>query len=468
MDPPVGSKRRSPSPHSDELDNEPLIPLMGGRRDSPSPERSDDGSEVSAASTALGLAPAVGGAGTWPRARKRRTTQPDRTPIWDMTFGFDAAEPTTSPPDTTAATTEDLPSPSSTIPRAFSVGQRLSELGLGPHALGDEPVLGAHEIFERLGDADAEASHASLLAAAPSGATPMDPDELLRMLSPPGEAAAFDSGFKPGMGSYDDEIDWNRLAAAPAAAPGLHEGQAGIVLLPQNLVSPAARAPFGAMPTVTGVPVVAKAATGGLPPSAGVPLAAAAAEGGGGGGAKAERKEWSTAEDDTIRNGVALHGCKWRKIAAMLPGRSDDAVRNRWNRLKNEDAAAAAAEGGEVSAPPPPKPAAPRKPKAEKEEGGGAKPERVSWSRAEDATIVHSVAELGHKWYLIAQRLPGRTDHAIRNRYHRLQAMSEDQQILRQNYAAQHGLTFDGAPPAPPVGDPNLSAVLGPVPEILA
>ena len=40
MDPPVGSKRRSPSPHSDELDNEPLIPLMGGRRDSPSPERS--------------------------------------------------------------------------------------------------------------------------------------------------------------------------------------------------------------------------------------------------------------------------------------------------------------------------------------------------------------------------------------------------------------------------------------------
>ena len=142
-------------------------------------------------------------------------------------------------------------------------------------------------------------------------------------------------------------------------------------------------------------------------------------------------------------------------------------MRNRWNRLKNEDAAAAAAEGGEVSAPPPPKPAAPRKPKAEKEEGGGAKPERVSWSRAEDATIVHSVAELGHKWYLIAQRLPGRTDHAIRNRYHRLQAMSEDQQILRQNYAAQQGLHFDGAPPAPPVGDPNLSAVLGPVPEIL-
>ena len=40
--------------------------------------------------------------------------------------------------------------------------------------------------------------------------------------------------------------------------------------------------------------------------------------------------------------------------------------------------------------------------------------------------IVQSVAELGHKWYLIAQRLPGRTDHAIRNRYHRLQSTMID------------------------------------------
>ena len=44
--------------------------------------------------------------------------------------------------------------------------------------------------------------------------------------------------------------------------------------------------------------------------------------------------------------------------------------------------------------------------------------------------------------------------------------MSEAQQILRGQDAAQQGLHFDGAPPAPPVGD--LSAVLGPVPEILA
>merc|ERR1719393_763598 len=47
-----------------------------------------------------------------------------------------------------------------------------------------------------------------------------------------------------------------------------------------------------------------------------------------------ERKEWTTAEDEIIQNGVAMFGCKWRRIAAQLPGRSDDAVRNRWNRLK--------------------------------------------------------------------------------------------------------------------------------------
>ena len=172
-----------------------------------------------------------------------------------------------------------------------------------------------------------------------------------------------------------------------------------------------------------------------------------------------DRKEWTAAEDEVIRASVAQWGCKWRKIAAQLPGRSDDSVRNRWGRLKHEDGAPCAP------------PAVRRKSKKDStsdDDGPTPRAERVQWSKFEDATIVQSVEELGHKWYLIAQRLPGRTDHAIRNRYHRLQAMSEDQQILRGQYAAQQGLHFDGAPPAPPVGDPNLSAVLGPVPEILA
>ena len=46
------------------------------------------------------------------------------------------------------------------------------------------------------------------------------------------------------------------------------------------------------------------------------------------------RKEWSAEEDALIRSGVEQLGCRWRVIAAQLPGRSDDAVRNRWSRLQ--------------------------------------------------------------------------------------------------------------------------------------
>ena len=50
------------------------------------------------------------------------------------------------------------------------------------------------------------------------------------------------------------------------------------------------------------------------------------------------RKEWAMREDQLIWRGVQQIGCKWRQIAAMLPGRSDDAVRNRYNRLKEAEA----------------------------------------------------------------------------------------------------------------------------------
>ena len=46
------------------------------------------------------------------------------------------------------------------------------------------------------------------------------------------------------------------------------------------------------------------------------------------------RKPWLASEDQTIVDSVREMGFKWRLIAAMLPGRSDDAVRNRWNRLQ--------------------------------------------------------------------------------------------------------------------------------------
>merc|ERR1719238_2272769 len=91
-------------------------------------------------------------------------------------------------------------------------------------------------------------------------------------------------------------------------------------------------------------------------------------------------------------------------IAAELPGRSDDAVRNRWARLQQQTTA-----GGV-------KPAAP--PRIRKENPAE---QRQSWTNEEDHIISTSVMEFGHRWNRIAERLPRRTEHAIRNRWHRLQ-----------------------------------------------
>lgn len=137
-----------------------------------------------------------------------------------------------------------------------------------------------------------------------------------------------------------------------------------------------------------------------------------------------ERKEWTPAEDALIRDGMLKYGARWRRIAERLPGRSDDAVRNRWNRLKDiSDGQPSPSSAQSPSGPPF---VARRNTSTSSSEGAG-KPERISWTPAEDRTILKSVMELGNKWNKLAERLPGRTDHAIRNRFHRLQMMLADQ-----------------------------------------
>lgn len=201
------------------------------------------------------------------------------------------------------------------------------------------------------------------------------------------------------------------------------------------------------------------------------------------------RKEWNEAEDALIKDGVERLGCRWRVIAAMLPGRSDDAVRNRWSRLQESyrgafskterlgefgggsSSLADSSDGntrvgssnssngqsgvkgaGEVSR----RDGRPdvkgdhtsansgsksskshsKSSASDGHENGSCKSsagmseastkkERTSWTRSEDDVIMQGVAELGHKWYEIARRLPGRTDHAIRNRWSRLQSIMQ-------------------------------------------
>ena len=177
-----------------------------------------------------------------------------------------------------------------------------------------------------------------------------------------------------------------------------------------------------------------------------------------------ERKGWSSEEDAIILARVTHFGCRWRRIAAELTGRSDDAVRNRWKRLRDgfpdnppapvQKSHRRAAVLGETQSAvqfnqsnnyTSQKGATSAMVTGTRATGIRVRPERASWTRTEDAIIVRSVAELGHRWHHIASRLPGRTNHAIRNRFHRLQTMADDMQMTNErngvNALEQHRAT---------------------------
>ena len=174
--------------------------------------------------------------------------------------------------------------------------------------------------------------------------------------------------------------------------------------------------------------------------------------GGGGDGGKPGarntlgRKEWTAEEDAIIMAEVEVNGQKWRVIAAKLPGRSDDAVRNRWKRLSAEaasqasavaDALGIASGGGSSNSDDPPGSVGEGEGEAKPAKAAKPKAERLAWSKAEDAEIVRCVQAHGLKWGRISQNLPGRTAHAIRNRFHRLQQLQQEQAAASGNVLPQ-------------------------------
>ena len=158
---------------------------------------------------------------------------------------------------------------------------------------------------------------------------------------------------------------------------------------------------------------------------------------------------WSPEEDRLILQSAETLGlagpralAERNRLAALLANRSAEAVRNRWLRLSTS-----AAAQGELPTPSPdaarrtlmssrykcsrcgqpkkshvcsainPVIAKDRAHQSESRERGG----RLSpWTKAEDDAILQSASALGPKWATIAERVPGRSPNAIRNRYHRL------------------------------------------------
>jgi len=168
------------------------------------------------------------------------------------------------------------------------------------------------------------------------------------------------------------------------------------------------------------------------------------------------QKQWSSREDEFILVAVAKYGGRWRSLAATLPGRTEDAIRTRWKRLQ-EQVPREYDLGSVLNSGDSPLPGSLRRSCAGSDCGDaantseawlrGKRIERTLWSAEDDEIILRSVAVFGHKWNRIMALLPGRTSHAIRNRFHRLEA--------RRKWKANRPGS-EGAPQA--MGTPDLSA----------
>lgn len=138
---------------------------------------------------------------------------------------------------------------------------------------------------------------------------------------------------------------------------------------------------------------------------------------------KRDRSVWSRAEDDFVLDYYAEHGPLWREmskalVAELSYARSDDALRNRYERLtlSRQDCASTSSESSSKSS-----------------TTHTRRPSRAAWTKEEDEKICATVSTWSKGragWQELARELPGRTPHAVRNRANRMLLESQRAQIV--------------------------------------
>jgi hypothetical protein len=123
---------------------------------------------------------------------------------------------------------------------------------------------------------------------------------------------------------------------------------------------------------------------------------------------KISRRKFSPDEDDMLRGLVNQLGkSDWSLIAQHLPTRSPRQCRDRWKHYLSPEVLTG------------------------------------NWTEADDQLLMAKVQELGQKWSIIAQLLPGRTDIGVKNRYISLCGRGNK---VGQSHAMANVSNFGGGP----------------------